>query len=96
MLATRMASIIPTLQREGVIEIECANQNVENFFKSYIPMIISGFKQELGEGKLEIALKKGEVSGPQKILSSYEQLEEMSKMNPSIRKLKEHLGLMLQ
>ena len=95
-LATRMASIIPTLQREGVIEIECANQNVETFFKSYIPTIKSGFKQELGEGELEFVLKKGEVNGPQKILSSYEQLEEMFKLNPSIRKLKENLGLSLQ
>ena len=91
-----MASIIPTLQRDGVIEIECANQNVENYFKSNIPVIISGFKKELGEGQLEIVLKKGESNGPQKILSSFEQLEEMSKQNPSMQKLKEQLGLILQ
>ena len=91
-----MESIVPKLLNESTIEIEYANQNVESFFKENMSIILNGFKQELGEGKLDIVLKKGENNGPQKILSSYEQLEKMTEINPALKKLKDTLELVLE
>lgn len=95
-VATRMESIVPTLKDGTTIEIGVANQNVEGFFKENKGIIIDGFKKELGEGQLDIQLRQVESSGPQKILSSYEQLEKMSEQNPSLRKLKDVLGLAIK
>ncbi len=95
-VATRMESIIPRLKSESEIEIEVANQNVESFFRENKSVILSGFKQELGEGQLDIVFKESENKGPQKILSTYEQLEEMGKQNPSLKKLRETLELVLK
>lgn len=95
-LATRMESIIPRLKNESEIEIEVANQNVENFFRENKSIILSGFRQELGEGQLDLVFKESENEGPQRILSTYEQLEEMGKINPSLKKLRETLELILK
>lgn len=95
-VANRMESIIPRLKSTSEIELEVANQNVEGFFRENKAIILEGFKQELGEGKLDIVFKQSENAGPQKILSSYEQLEEMGKINPSLNKLRETLELLLK
>lgn len=95
-VATRMESIIPRLKSTSEIEIEVANQNVETFFRENKAIILEGFKQELGSGKLDLVFKQSENTGPQKILSSYEQLEEMGKLNPSLNKLRETMELLLK
>lgn len=95
-VATRMESIIPRLKSENEIEIEVANQNVETFFRENKSIILEGFKREFGDGQLNIVFKQSENLGPQKILSTYEQLEEMSKINPSLKKLRDTLELIMK
>ncbi len=91
-----MESIIPRLKSTSEIEIEVANQNVETFFRENKAIILEGFKQELGSGKLDLVFRQSENTGPQKILSSYGQLEEMGKLNPSLNKLRETMELLLK
>ena len=91
-----MESIIPRLKSTSEIEIEVANQNVETFFRENKAIILEGFKQELGSGKLDLVFRQSKNTGPQKILSSYEQLEEMGKLNPSLNKLRETMELLLK
>lgn len=92
----RMESITPTLKSQTEIELPVGNQDVESFFRNHKNEIFSHLKKYIGEGPLQMTYKIVDTGGPQKILSPYEQMLEMTKQNPALNKLRETLGLTVE
>lgn len=94
-ISMRMESITPTLKSQTEIELAVGNQIVEDFFRTNKETILSHLKKHIGEDPLQMTYRIVETGGPQKILSPYEQMQEMSKQNPALGKLKDMLGLVV-
>ena len=69
---------------------------MESFFRNHKDEIFSHLKKYIGEGPLQMSYRIVETGGPQKILSPYEQMLEMTKQNPALNKLRETLGLTVE
>ncbi len=94
-ISMRMESITPSLKSQTEIELAVGNQIVEDFFRTNKETILSHLKNHIGEGPLQMTYRIVDTGGPQKILSPYEQMQEMTKLNPALGKLKDMLGLVV-
>lgn len=92
----RIGSVEPTLVDKDTIEIAVANPNVEEFFKGRRSQIISELAPFVQNKHFQISIRIIESEGPQRILSKYEQMEAMIKLNPAFGRLKEELDLSLK
>ncbi len=92
----RIGSVEPTLVDNDTIEISVANPNVEEFFKGKRSQIISELATFVQNKHFQIKIRLIESEGPQRILSKFEQMEAMIKLNPAFGRLKEELDLSLR
>ncbi len=85
----RIGSVEPVLIDSDHFEISVANPNVELFFKQNQSQIINALASHLQNKRMSMTIKIMSTSEPKKILSPYEQVNEMAEENPAFKKMKE-------
>lgn len=91
-VSERMKIIRPTMTDATHVNIEVENENVKNYFKSFVPQIIGYMRNRLQNDLLEmtISVHEGEIVLP---ATPQQRFLKMSKENPNLLKLKKMFGL---
>lgn len=91
-VSERMKIIHPMLSGNTHVDIEVENENVKNYFKSFLPQITAFLRDRLQNDLLQmtISVHKGEIVLPS---TPQQRFMEMSKENPNLLKMRKMFGL---
>ena len=93
-MAGRFNNIEPTILESGeTFEILAENPVIESMYNKYVPRVQTFIQQAFGNPNIRMVVRLSEVTERKKILSKFEQLQELYKDYESLRKLQEAFGL---
>ena len=93
-MAGRFNNIEPTILESGeTFEILAENPVIESMYNKYVPRVQTFIQQAFGNPNIRMVVRLSEVTERKKILSKFEQLQELYKEYESLRKLQEAFGL---
>ncbi|MBR6198561.1 MAG: DNA polymerase III subunit gamma/tau [Bacteroidaceae bacterium] len=93
-MAGRFNNIEPTILESGeTFEILAENPVIESMYNKYVPRVQAFIQQAFGNPNIRMVVRLSEVTERKKILSKFEQLQELYKEYESLRKLQEAFGL---
>ena len=93
-MAGRFNNIEPTILESGeTFEILAENPVIESMYNKYVPRVQTFIQQAFGNPNIRMVVRLSEVTERKKILSKFEQLQELYKEHESLRKLQEAFGL---
>jgi DNA polymerase-3 subunit gamma/tau len=94
-IATRMKNMNPVIVELPKIEVVVGNELVKDEMEKIRGSILNTLKRDLHNSTIELIISVDEHHEEVKILTRLEQFEEMSRMNPSIEKLRAAFNLEL-
>ncbi len=94
-IATRMKNMNPVIVELPKIEVVVGNELVKDEMEKIRGSILNTLKRDLHNSTIELIIRVDEHHEEVKILTRLEQFEEMSRMNPSIEKLRAAFNLEL-
>ena len=94
-IAARMKNMAPTITELPAVEVVVSNEMVKSELENIYGSVLNTLKTYLHNSHITLNLRVAEHQEQVKILTRSEQLEEMSRQNPSVGKLRELFGLEL-
>ena len=90
-----MKNMAPTITELPAVEVVVSNEMVKSELENIYGSVLNTLKTYLHNSHITLNLRVAEHQEQVKILTRSEQLEEMSRQNPSVGKLRELFGLEL-